>query len=93
MIIEFLLHCLQLLANSRLDELSVKCTAKIGNAYWQSVVEKTRIKRQGRMLELSEGHSSSAKHSGDTMSILNNDNLNHIFLRLERFLCNYNVLR
>ena len=89
MIIEF--HRLQLLANSRLDELSVKCTAKIGNAYWQSVVEKTRIKRQGRMLELSEGHSSSATHSGDTMSILNNDK--HLFLRLERFLRNYYVLR
>ena len=24
------------------DELSIKCTAKIGNVYWQSVVEKTR---------------------------------------------------
>jgi hypothetical protein len=33
------------------DELSLKCTAKIGNAYWQSIVQKTRIKRQGRMLE------------------------------------------
>ncbi len=33
------------------DELKIKCTAKIGNAYWQSVVETTRIKRLGRMLE------------------------------------------
>ncbi len=37
------------------DELSIKCTAKIGNAYWQSVVQKTRLKRHGRMLESRSG--------------------------------------
>jgi len=41
------------------DELSLKCTAKIGNAYWQSVVEKTRVKRLGRMLESRSAASSS----------------------------------
>lgn len=60
----------KLLANSRLDELSVKCTAKIGNAYWQSVVEKTRIKRQGRMLELSEGQSNGATHLANLTTTL-----------------------
>ena len=38
-------------SSSSSDVLSIKCTAKIGNAYWQSVVEKTTVKRQGRMLE------------------------------------------
>ena len=46
------------------DELSIKCTAKIGNAYWQSVVQKTRIKRQGRMLE-SRSDGASGKYKWD----------------------------
>lgn len=33
------------------DRLSIKCTSKIGDAYWQSVVEETTLKRLGRMLE------------------------------------------
>ena len=33
------------------DVIKLKCTAKIGNAYWESVVETTVLKKHGRMLE------------------------------------------
>ncbi len=46
------------------DELSVKCTAKIGNAYWQSVVQKTRVRRQGRMLESRANKAATMKATG-----------------------------
>ncbi|XP_059096050.1 uncharacterized protein LOC131890669 [Tigriopus californicus] len=34
-----------------MSQLSIKCRAKIWDAYWQSVVQKTTFKRLGRMLE------------------------------------------
>ena len=33
------------------DKLQLKCTAKIGNAYWESVVVETTLRRDGYMLE------------------------------------------
>jgi len=33
------------------DVIKLKCTAKIGNAYWESVVETAVLKKHGRMLE------------------------------------------
>ncbi len=42
------------------DVLMVKCTAKIGNAYWQSVEAVTTVKRHGRMLESRSNGASNA---------------------------------
>jgi hypothetical protein len=33
------------------DVLRLKCTAKIGNAYWESVVESTILKKHYKMME------------------------------------------
>ena len=33
------------------DKLQLKCTAKIGNAYWESIERETIIRRDGYMLE------------------------------------------
>ena len=39
------------LATAKSDKLQLKCTAKIGNAYWESVVVETILRRDGYMLE------------------------------------------
>ena len=43
------------------DKLQLKCTAKIGNAYWESVVVETTLRRDGYMLE-SRSSGASGKH-------------------------------
>ena len=39
------------LIDAKNDRLQLKCTAKIGNAYWESVVVETTLRRDGYMLE------------------------------------------
>ena len=39
------------LAAAKNDKLQLKCTAKIGSIYWESVVVETILKRDGYMLE------------------------------------------
>lgn len=56
-------------ATAKSDELAIKCVATIGNAYWKSVVQKTRLRRQGRMLE----SRSSANQGGYFPSLYCND--------------------
>ena len=39
------------LAAAKSDKLQLKCTAKIGSIYWESVVVETILRRDGYMLE------------------------------------------
>ena len=39
------------LAAAKNDKLQLKCTAKIGSIYWESVVVETILRRDGYMLE------------------------------------------
>lgn len=39
------------LIDAKNDRLQLKCTAKIGNAYWESIERETIIRRDGYMLE------------------------------------------
>ena len=77
------------LAAAKSDKLQLKCTAKIGSIYWESVVVETILRRDGYMLESRSSGASGNKyiwdfHIAQCSSMFSGTFMSHL---LESFYC------